>query len=157
MATKEKTEVVKDGDIVEIEYEGKLEDGTIFDSSEMHGQTFKFKAGAGNVIRGLDEAVIGMKKGESKTFKVKPEDAYGEHDPQLVQKFPRSQVPKDMQPKVNMMVVLTLQTGEHIPAKIIEVTEDYITLDFNHPLAGKTLIFKIKVISITAKGTLDEK
>jgi FKBP-type peptidyl-prolyl cis-trans isomerase 2 len=147
-----RSEVVKPGDVVEIEYEGKLEDGTVFDSSEMHGKTFKFHAGEGEVIKGLDEAVIGMKKGESKTFEVKPEEAYGEPDPMLIQRIPRSQLPKEPEPKAGTMVVLTLQTGEHIPAKITEVTKEFVTLDFNHPLAGKTLIFKIKVVSITAEA-----
>jgi FKBP-type peptidyl-prolyl cis-trans isomerase 2 len=145
-------QVVKKGDIVKIEYEGKLEDGTVFDSTARHnGELLEFEAGAGRMIKGFDDAVIGMKKGEEKTIRIRPEEAYGHVNPVLIQKLPRDQLPKEPEPKAGMMLVATMPGGEQIPTKIAKVEKDCIILDFNHPLAGKTLVFKIKVADIKEK------
>ncbi|MCK5023654.1 MAG: FKBP-type peptidyl-prolyl cis-trans isomerase, partial [Candidatus Aenigmarchaeota archaeon] len=87
--------VVKKGDKIKVDYEGKLEDGTVFDASEKHGKPLEFEAGAGNVVKGFDNAVLGMKKGEEKTVTLKPSEAYGDPNPKLVQEVPRKQLPKE--------------------------------------------------------------
>ena len=91
---------IKKGDKVKIEYTGTLDDGTVFDSSEKHGKPLEFEVGSGQVIKGFDNAVIGMKKGQEKEFKLKPEEAYGEPNPNLIRKIPKEQIPKHKQGKI---------------------------------------------------------
>lgn len=140
--------VVKKGDRVKVEYTGKLEDGTVFDSSENHGKPLEFEAGEGKLIKGFDEAVLGMKKGEEKEITLQPDEAYGEYDSSLVKELPRNQFPEEKPLEEGMTMMLRLQNGQQIPAQITEVTEENVTLDLNPPLAGKTLHFKIKVVDI---------
>ena len=137
---------VKKGDKIKVEYTGTLEDGTVFDSSEKHGQPLEFEVGAGQIIKGFDEAVIGMETGEEKEITLQPAEAYGDINPQMVQKVPRDKLPPDQDPKAGMMLMMKLQTGQQLPVKIIEVTDTEVTIDINHPLAGKVLKFKIKVV-----------
>ncbi|MFH1212209.1 MAG: peptidylprolyl isomerase [Candidatus Woesearchaeota archaeon] len=139
---------VKNGDTIKVEYTGMLEDGTVFDASEKHGKPLEFKVGEGMVIPGFEKGVLGMKLKEEKEIKIPAADAYGEERPELRQKVPRDALPKTHEPEVGMMVALTAPNGQHFPAKIIEVTPTEVTLDINHPLAGKTLIFKVKVVEI---------
>lgn len=139
---------VKKGDKVKVEYKGTLEDGTLFDSSEAHGQPLEFEVGSGQLIKGFDDAVIGMEKGEEKEIKLQPSDAYGEHNPELVKKFPKEQFPKEKELKPGMILLIKLPNEIQVPVRIAEVTDDEISLDLNHPLAGKVLIFKIKVVEI---------
>lgn len=136
---------VKTGDKVKIEYTGTLEDGTIFDSSTEHGNPLEFEVGSGQVIKGFDDAILGMKEGEEKQFSIAPADAYGEHDPTLVQKVPREIFPPDAELVPGLLFEAGLPTGEKIPATITEVQEGIISVDLNHPLAGKKLNFKIRV------------
>ena len=140
---------VKKGDKVKVEYTGTFDDGTVFDASEKHGKPLEVEAGAGQVIKGFDNALIGMEKGEEKEIKLKPEEAYGEPNEKMIQKAPREQFPKDKEIKVGMMLAVGLPNGAQIPAKITEVTDKEVTIDLNHPLAGKTLNFKIKVVEIS--------
>ena len=139
---------IKKGDKIKVDYEGKLEDGTVFDSSEKAGKPLEFEVGSGQLIKGFDDAVIGMEKGEEKEFKLKSSEAYGEPNPQAIQKIPRDQLPKEQEPKEGMMLVLKAPTGQQIPAIITEVTDKEVTLDLNHPLAGKKLIFDVKIVNI---------
>ena len=139
---------VKKGDKVKVDYTGTLEDGTVFDSSEKHGP-IEFEAGSGKVIKGFDDAVIGMKKGEEKEIKLKPSEAYGDPNPQLVKEIPRDKLPQDKEPKPGMMLLMTMGEGKQFPARITEVGKETVKIDLNHPLAGKTLIFKIKVVAIS--------
>ncbi len=141
---------VKTGDKVKIEYTGTLEDGTIFDSSTEHGNPLEFEVGSGQVIKGFDDAILGMKEGEEKQFSIAPVDAYGEHDPTLVQKVPREIFPQDTELVPGLLFEAGLPTGEKIPATITEVQGGIISVDLNHPLAGKRLNFKIKVSGITS-------
>lgn len=141
---------IKKGDKVKIDYEGKLEDGTVFDSSEKHGKPLEFEVGAGQIIKGFEEAVTGMKKGEEKEVKLAPTEAYGDHNPQLSRKIPRDKLPKEPEPKPGMVLAIGTPDGKQFPAKIMEVSDTEVTLDLNHPLAGKTLVFKIKIVEITA-------
>lgn len=139
---------VKKGDKIKVDYTGTFEDGTVFDSSEKHGQPLEFEVGGGQLVKGFDETVVGMEKGEEKEVTLKPEDAYGQPNPQLVQKAPREQFPKDQEIKPGMMIGVGLPDGRQIPALIKDVNDKEVTLDLNHPLAGKTLKFKIKVVEI---------
>ena len=136
---------VKDGDKVKVEYTGKLDDGSVFDSSENHGKPLEFQVGSGQVIKGFDSAVLGMNEGDEKEFKILPAEAYGQHDPTLVQKVPREVFPQDAELVAGLLFEAGLPTGEKVPAMIAEVDEGTVTVDLNHPLAGKTLNFKIKL------------
>lgn len=141
---------VKKGDTVKVEYEGSLDDGTVFDSSERHGEPIEFEVGAGQIIPGFESEVVGMEEGEEKKFKVQPSDAYGDHNPEMVKKVPRDQLPIEEELRPGMMLVTTLPNGIEIPAIVLEVTDGSVTIDLNHPLAGKVLSFRIKVIEVAS-------
>lgn len=143
--------IIKKGDKVKVEYEGRFEDGVVFDSSKNHGQPLEFEVGEGRVISGFDKAVTGMKKGEEKEFTLKPEEAYGERRAELEQEIPKDKlppVPEGQEIKEGMMLVMGTPDGRQMPVKITKVGKSKITLDLNHPLAGKTLIFKIKILDV---------
>ena len=139
---------VKKGDKIKVEYTGTLEDGTVFDSSEKHGQPLEFEVGAGQLIKGFDEAVVGMKKGEEKDIKIQPAEAYGDPKPELVKKVPKEQLPANMELKPGMVLAIALPNGAKVPAAVKEVGDKDITIDLNHPLSGKVLNFKIKLVDI---------
>lgn len=141
---------VKDGDTIKVEYTGTLEDGTVFDSSEKQGKLLEFKVGDGKIIKGFDDAVKGMEKDEEKEFSLKPEEAYGEKNPNAVQKVPKDKFPQDKEVQKGMMVIMGTPEGQQVPAVVLEVDDNEVTLDLNHPLAGKTLNFKIKVKEIAS-------
>ena len=136
---------IKKGDKIKVHYTGTFEDGKVFDTSEGK-DPLEFTAGEGKVIKGFDEAVIGMKKDEEKEIKIESKDAYGDHNPQLIKKIMKDQLPKDKNPEKGMMLVIGTPDGQQIPAKITEVTDKDVTIDINHPLAGKNLNFNIKII-----------
>ncbi len=140
----------KTGDKVKIEYTGTLDDGTVFDSNVEHGTLLEFQVGGGQVIRGFDDAILGMKEGEEKQFSIAPADAYGEHDPTLIQKVPREIFPPDAELTPGLLFEAGLPTGEKVPAMITVVEEKIISVDLNHPLAGKKLNFKIKLSAISS-------
>lgn len=140
---------VKKGDTVSLHYTGTLDDGSVFDTSEKRKEPLKFTAGSGQVIPGFDKAVIGMKKGDEKKFTLQPSDAYGDRRPELTQSVPRKQLPQDHEPKPGMMLVMGTPEGRQMPATITEVTEENVTLDLNHPLAGKALTFAIKIVEVS--------
>ncbi|MAG08151.1 peptidylprolyl isomerase [Candidatus Woesearchaeota archaeon] len=136
---------IKKGDKIKVEYTGTLEDGKVFDTSEGK-PPLEFEVGAGKIIKGFDDAVIGMEKGQEKEIKLEPKDAYGDPNPQLVKKVPKDKLPQGQDPKPGMVLALGTPDGQQIPARITEVGDNDITIDLNHPLAGKTLTFKIKVV-----------
>ncbi len=137
----------KEGSNVKVHYTGKFDDGTVFDSSEGR-EPIEFTVGEGKVIKGFDEAVRGMKEGDEKDIKIKPKDGYGEIKEELVQPIPRDKLPKDREPKKGMTLTLKAPNGAMLAATIVKVEDDKIFLDLNHPLAGKTLNFKIKVVEV---------
>jgi peptidylprolyl isomerase len=141
---------VKEGNKIKVEYTGSLDDGTVFDSSEKHGQPLEFEVGKKQVIPGFEKAVIGMKKGEEKEVKINAADAYGEPNPEAVQKVPKEKMPTRQELKEGMLLVMNLPNGMKVPAKIVKVEDKEVTIDFNHPLAGKDLNFKIKVVEISS-------
>jgi peptidylprolyl isomerase len=140
--------VVKTGNKVKIDYTGSFDDGTVFDASEKHGQCLEFEVGAKQIIPGFEKAIIGMKKGEEKNIKLQPSEAYGDVNPQLFKKVEREHLPKDQEPQAGMVLVINLPNGMQVPAAITEVTPKDVTINLNHPLAGKVLNFKIKVVEI---------
>ncbi|MFX1520509.1 MAG: peptidylprolyl isomerase [Promethearchaeota archaeon] len=139
---------IKKGDKVKVEYTGTFDDGTIFDSSEGR-EPLEFEVGSGQVISGFDNAVIGMETGEEKDVKLEPSEAYGETDPDLLKKISRERLPQGEEPKPGMILELRMPDGISVPAKITEVTDKDVTIDLNHPLASKTLNFKIKIVEIS--------
>ncbi|MFX0065948.1 MAG: peptidylprolyl isomerase [Candidatus Hermodarchaeota archaeon] len=136
---------IKKGDKVKVDYTGTLEDGTVFDTSEGN-EPLEFEVGSGQLIKGFDEAVIGMVTGEEKEIKLDPADAYGDYNAELTQTVPRDTLPKEPEPKPGMSLLMVLPDGKRFPVTIAEVTDEEVILDLNHPLAGKTLIFKIKIV-----------
>ena len=139
--------MIKKGNTIKVHYTGTLDDGTVFDSSE-GSEPLQFEVGSGQLIAGFDTAVVGMKQGEEKTVKLLPEQAYGKHENDLMKKIPRSSLPQDREPQVGMVLGLSTPDGQQIPARIVEVTSVDITIDLNHPLAGKTLNFKIRIVEV---------
>ncbi len=140
--------VVIKGSKIKVEYVGTLEDGTVFDSSEKHNSPLEFIVGEGQLIKGFDDAVVGMKVGEEKEVKLLPEDAYGPHNPEFVRDMPKDMFPKDQEIKPGMIFMVDLQDGRQLPVRVTKVSDGHVTIDLNPPLAGKTLIFKIKVVDI---------
>jgi len=140
----------KKGDTVQVEYVGKLEDGTVFDSSEHHGKPLEFTIGNGQVIEAFENAFIGMNTGDEKEIKIPPNEAYGEYDPNLVKALPKDCFPPDQDIQPGMMFSMNLQNGHKILVRITKVEESTITVDLNPPLAGKTLVFNIKLVGIAS-------
>jgi peptidylprolyl isomerase len=139
----------KIGNKVKVEYVGKLDDGSVFDSSEDHGKPLEFEVGSGHVIKGFDDAIVGMNEGDEKEFTIQPAEAYGQHDPTLVQNVPREVFPQEADLTAGLLFEAGLPTGEKVPAMITAVDEGIVTVDLNHPLAGKTLNFRIKLKEIS--------
>ena len=148
---------VEKGNIVKVEYEGRLQNGEIFDSSKKHGQPLEFEAGAVQVIKGFDEAIIGMAVDEEKEITIKPEDAYGIKKDEMIKEFPKDKLPKEREPKVGDVLGMVLPNGQQMSAAIVEVAKDTVKLDLNHPLADKTLIFRIKIVDISEKKAEEAK
>ncbi|MFC1946669.1 peptidylprolyl isomerase [Chloroflexota bacterium] len=136
------------GDNIKVHYTGTLDDGTVFDSSEGR-EPLEFTAGAGQMIKGFDAAVIGMKVGELKTVTIPAEDAYGLHDDELILTFPKDELPEGMDPKVNDRLAFTQSDGRQVPVVVTEVTDEVVIVDANHELAGKDLTFEIELVELT--------
>ena len=139
--------VVKKGDRIKVQYTGTLQDGTIFDKSKEE-EPLEFTVGSGQIIPGFDKAVEGMKLNEEKKVTIKPEDAYGKRDETAIREYLKKALPENFKPEKGMVIRLQDQTGRAIPGTIIDITENTITIDLNHPLAGKDLTFNIKVVGI---------
>ena len=137
----------KAGDSVKIHYTGTLDDGTQFDSSEGR-EPLAFELGSGQVIPGFDKAVDGMTVGESKSVNIPAEDAYGPHHPQMIQEVPKSALPDDLEPAEGMGLQAQGPDGQVLNLVVTGVQEESITVDGNHPLAGKALNFDIELVSI---------
>jgi peptidylprolyl isomerase len=137
----------KSGDTVRIHYTGTLDDGTEFDSSAGR-DPLEFALGGGQVIPGFDSAVDGMAVGESKSVTIPPDEAYGQRHEQLVQQIPRTTLPEDMEPAVGMQLQSQGPDGQVMNLAVMEIVDDSITVDANHPLAGQALTFAIELVEI---------
>ncbi|WP_461210072.1 FKBP-type peptidyl-prolyl cis-trans isomerase [Desulfocurvus sp. DL9XJH121] len=138
----------KQGDTVLIHYTGSLEDGHVFDSSRNRDEPFQFTLGSGAVIPGFDTAVDGMETGEVKTFTIPVSDAYGERNDEMVFDLPRTELPGDVEPEAGMVLEAQTQEGDNFRLTVTAVADDAVTLDGNHPLAGKDLVFEIELLEI---------
>ena len=137
----------KQGDVVKVHYTGKLEDGMVFDSSAER-EPMEFIIGEGQIIPGFEEAVIGLEPGNSTTTTVPPEKGYGPRRDELVVSVERAQLPEDMDPQVGQRLQSEQEDGQTIAFTVTETAEESITLDANHPLAGKDLTFEIELVEI---------
>jgi FKBP-type peptidyl-prolyl cis-trans isomerase SlpA len=138
--------IIKNGDTVSVNYTGKLEDGSVFDTSLQEGrEPLTATLGQNQLIPGFESGLIGMTIGESKTVEIDPEMAYGNYNPALTQEISKDQVPQDV--KVDDMLQGMSQNGP-INVRIAEIKESTVVIDMNHPLAGKKLIFDLEVISV---------
>jgi peptidylprolyl isomerase len=135
------------GDVVRVDYTGTLEDGTVFDTS-LGREPIEFTLGAGEMIPGFEEAVLGMEIGETKTFTIPPEEAYGPRYDELIMEVPLSDLPEGLDPEVGQQLQSTRSDGQMIIVTVVEISETSITVDANHPLAGKDLTFEIELVSI---------
>lgn len=142
------SEVVKQGDNVKVHYTGKLLDGSVFDSSEGR-DPLEFTVGAGQMIAGFDKGVVGMALDEQKEITIPPEEAYGIYDPEKIIEVPNDQFPEDLSLEVGMQISASQPDGSPIPFTVKEIGEQNVTLDGNHFLAGKDLIFSVTLVSIT--------
>jgi len=137
----------KNGDIVTVHYTGKLEDGTVFDSS-VNRDPVQFTLGEGLLIPGFERAVLGMSPGESKTAEVPADQAYGSHREEMVVEIDRQEFPPDFQPEVGQQLSIPQSDGRMIRLIVTAVSEQKVTLDANHPLAGRDLTFDIQLLEI---------
>ncbi len=137
----------KQGDTVKVHYTGKLEDGTIFDSS-VDRDPLEFIIGQAQIIPGFEAAVLDMSPGEKKTTAIQPEEAYGSFQKERMLVVDRKELPPGIDPKVGQQLKMSSPDGASMVVLVAEVTEKSVTLDGNHPLAGKTLVFEIELVEI---------
>jgi len=139
--------MVEKGNRVKVHYTGKFDNGEIFDSS-LQREPLEFTVGFNEVIKGFDDAVLSMKVGDKKTVTCEPNEAYGERNENFVFEIPHDELPDDFVPRLGMPLELANDRGETLIASIIDINDNGITLDANHPLAGKRITFEIELIEI---------
>lgn len=140
---------VKEGDTVKVHYTGKLDDGSVFDTSREREEPLEFTLGQGQLIPGFEKAVEGMNIGDSTTVEIPTDEAYGERRDDLELEISRDELPDNIEPEVGMQLQMQQQeNGRAIPVQITEVNDDTVKLDANHPLAGKDLTFDIELVEI---------
>lgn len=139
------------GDTVRVHYKGTLVDGTEFDSSEERGP-IDVEIGGGRIIPGFEEALVGMSQGETKSVTIEPEQAYGQHSPELMHKVERARVPANIDLEVGLALQASDQEGNPLNLVVVDFDEATVTLDANHPLAGEELSFELEIVEI-----VDEK
>ncbi len=144
---------VKHGDTVQVHYHGKLGDGSTFDSSAGR-QPLEFEVGSGMVIPGFDTGVTGMVVGEKKSIVIPADQAYGSKMEERIVEFPRSQFPPDLIPEIGIQLTMSGGGGQQFQVRIVEIKEEMVTLDANHPLAGEALHFDLELVAITQSKSL---
>lgn len=138
---------VKSGDTVRIHYTGTLTDGTVFDSSEGR-DPLEFTVGSGQVIKGMDAGMEGMAVGDKKTLNIPCQEAYGPINPAARQSIPREGIPADIPLEIGTQLQMQSPDGQVLPVTVVEVEDETVTLDANHFLAGKDLVFEVELVSI---------
>lgn len=138
---------VKEGDTVKVHYTGTLENGEVFDSSE-NREPLEFTLGQGQLIPGFEKAVTGLAVGDSTTVDIPSDEAYGEVREDLILSVPKTQLPEDIEPQVGMQLQVNQPDGQPVPVRITDVSDEVLTLDANHPLAGQNLKFKIELVEV---------
>ena len=141
----------KEGDTVKVQYTGKLEDGTVFDTSGDR-EPLEFTIGGGQVIPGFEQAVVGMEPGETKTTTIPPEEAYGPHRDDMMLTVDRDVFPEEINPEPGQQIQVQQPHGEAAIVVISAVSESTVTLDANHPLAGQPLTFDIRLVDLVGAG-----
>jgi len=137
----------KNGDKVKVHFTGKLENGEIFDRSK-DGKPLEFTIGVGEMMPGFEKAIIGMTHGDTKTFTVLPEEAYGSRREELVAIVEKSHFPPDITPTIGQPLQITMPDGEVLDLVITSIDGDMVTIDANHPLAGEILAFEVELLGI---------
>ena len=137
----------KNGDKVKVHYTGKLENGTVFDSS-LKRDPLEFTIGSGEMIADFEQAVVNMNPGDSKTVKIPYANAYGPHRDEMLMVVDRSQFPDGLEPRIDQKLQVKHPDGQDSVVTVVDISGDKITLDANHPLAGKDLIFEIQLTEI---------
>jgi FKBP-type peptidyl-prolyl cis-trans isomerase 2 len=137
----------KVGDTVRVHYTGKLKDGSVFDSSRQR-DPLELTLGAGRVIPGFEQGIEGMQPGESKSIDVPASEAYGQRFDERIVDFEREKLPEGVEPQVGQQIQLQTQQGQPVPAVVTEVSDAKITVDANHPLAGRDLVFDVELVEI---------
>ena len=145
-------EQAKAGDTVKVHYHGRLTDGTTFDSSSGR-EPLEFQVGSGQVIKGFDDGVSGMAVGEKKTIQIPVDEAYGQKEENMIVEFPKSNFPPELTPELGMSLNMTNGSGQVIPVTIVDIKEESVVLDANHPLAGQDLIFDIELVEISQQAS----
>ncbi|RBL88777.1 MULTISPECIES: FKBP-type peptidyl-prolyl cis-trans isomerase [Chitinophaga] len=140
-------QAVKNGDTVKVHYQGRLTNGTMFDSSEGRAP-LEFKVGAHMVIKGFENGVLDMKPGEKKTIHIPVDQAYGPKNEEMIMDFPKANIPPDLNPEVGMELQMSNPEGQVFQVKVAAIGTDFITLDANHPLAGEDLVFDLELVEI---------
>jgi len=140
-------DTIKSGDNISVHYRGTLEDGTEFDSSYSRNEPITFTVGSGQMITGFDSAVVGMTEGQSKTITLGPDEAYGPSYPDRTTEMPLSAFPSDFELEEGASVPLQGPGGQHILGTVTEKDSEKVKVDLNHPMAGKTLTFELKVVT----------
>ena len=141
------TATAKLGDTVLVNYTGKLDDGSVFDTSQERGP-LRINLGETRLIPGFQEAVVGMQQGQTKTATIPPEEAYGPRREEMVIDIDRGKLPPDLSPHVGQDLQLQTQTGQPVPAKVVGISDEAVKVDANHPLAGQELTFDIELVEI---------
>lgn len=138
----------ENGSTVQVHYTGKLDDDSVFDSSRERDEPLKFTIGEGQVIPGFEEAVEGMEPGDEISVHIPSDKAYGPYRDDMVLEVEREQLPEDLDPEVGQRLQLRQQNGEVVNVTLTDISESEVTLDANHPLAGKDLNFDIELVDI---------
>lgn len=139
----------KKGDTVKVHYQGRLKDGTVFDDSNTRNEPLVFTLGDSSLIPGFENAVMGMTPGEKKTIEVPPHEGYGPHHPELVITVDRSEFPSDVTPVIGQQLMISQDGKNSSVVTVSSIAENRITLDANHPLSGKDLVFEVHLLEIT--------
>jgi len=141
------TTKAKNGDKVKVHYTGRFKDGKIFDSS-IEREPLDVEIGAAQVIKGFEDALVGMQEGEKKSVEISPEAGYGQPDPALLIEIPNANIPEGINPEPGMKLRLADNKGQSVMVTVTEIGDGSIRLDANHPLAGKVLVFDLELMNI---------